>query len=110
MVPVVRPDDHRSDGFNGTRPNVPIGTGGERHRFMYIVYILKDSSGRFYKGLTNNLKRRLQEHRSGHTITTRRMSGLEVAYIEQYETFKEARMREKYLKTAAGRRFLKRKI
>ena len=60
--------------------------------------------------MTNNLLRRFNEHKNGKTITTRKMAGLEVVYKEEYESFEEARKRELYLKTAAGRRFLKNKI
>ena len=77
---------------------------------MYTVYVLKDNSGKLYKGVTNNLQRRLKEHRTGHTITTSKMGQLEIAYTEEFQTFTEARAREKYFKTAAGRRFLKTKI
>ncbi len=31
----------------------------------YFVYILSNSSGTLYTGVTNNLKRRLGEHKSG---------------------------------------------
>lgn len=57
--------------------------------------------------MTNDMKRRLAEHRSGHTKTTARMTGLVLVYKEEYATFEEARKRELYLKSAAGRRFLK---
>ncbi|MDP4001421.1 MAG: GIY-YIG nuclease family protein [bacterium] len=77
---------------------------------MYTVYILKDSQSKLYKGLTNDLKRRLREHRSGKTITTKKMKMLYVVYTEMYENFIEARAREKYFKTAAGRKYLKNKI
>lgn len=77
---------------------------------MYTVYVLKGNTGKLYKGVTNNLQRRLKEHRSGHTKTTSKMGQLEIAYIEEFQTFAEARAREKYLETAAGRRFLKSKI
>ena len=79
-------------------------------KIMYTVYVLKDKNGKLYKGVTNNLTRRLKEHYSGHTITTKRMVSFQVVYQEQYATFDEARNREKYFKTAAGRRFLKYKI
>ena len=75
---------------------------------MFTVYVLKDGVGKFYKGLTNNIERRLKEHKNGHTITTSRMPNLEVVYTETFEDFKTARKRELYLKSAAGRRFLKR--
>jgi putative endonuclease len=60
--------------------------------------------------MTNNLQRRLGEHRQGHTLTTRRMSNIEVVYTEDHPEFSEARKRELYLKSAAGRRFLKKKL
>ena len=74
---------------------------------MYAVYVLKSSDNKLYKGVTNDLVRRLQEHNSGQTKTTASMNKLELVYTETYNTFVEARKREVYLKTAAGRRFLK---
>lgn len=78
--------------------------------YMYIVYVLQDIHGKYYKGFTNNLARRFSEHSSGQTKTTKNMSGLKIVYIEEYTTRTEARKREVYLKTAAGRRFLKNKL
>ena len=77
---------------------------------MFTVYVLRDDKGKVYKGFTNNLSRRLKEHRAGHTKTTSRMKSIEVVYIEEYQTFEEARSREIYLKTTAGRRFLKKAL
>jgi len=77
---------------------------------MYTVYVLKDSLGKFYKGMTNNLHRRLKEHNSSQTITTSKMTNLDLAYKEEYDNFEDARKRELYLKSAAGRRFLKKQL
>ena len=74
---------------------------------MYTVYVLRDSIGKLYKGMTSNLRRRLSQHRSGQTLSTRRFKNLDVIYTEEYDGFEEARKREIYFKTAAGRRFLK---
>jgi len=75
---------------------------------MYYVYVIEDGAGNLYKGYTNNLERRLREHKSGHTKTTSRMKGiLTIKYIEEVETLNEALKRERYLKSAAGRRFLR---
>lgn len=74
---------------------------------MFTVYILKDINGRLYKGMTNNISRRLSEHRRGKTQTTARMKDFEIIYKEEYNNFEEARARELYFKTAAGRRFIK---
>jgi len=76
---------------------------------QYIVYILKDKDGKYYKGMTNNLQRRLKEHCRGKTRTTRKMRGLSLVYSEKYDNFDYARKRELYFKTAAGRRFIKNK-
>jgi len=77
---------------------------------MYTVYVLQDEDGKLYKGMTNNLKRRMVEHKNGKTITTSRMNNFDVVYTEEYDTFEKARKRELYLKTAAGRRFLNKQI
>ncbi len=77
---------------------------------MYTVYVLKDKDGKVYKGVTSNIDRRLKEHARGETRTTSMMTNMKLVYKEVYETFEEARRREVYLKTAAGRRFLKTKI
>ncbi|MFA7000132.1 MAG: GIY-YIG nuclease family protein [Candidatus Paceibacterota bacterium] len=77
---------------------------------MYTVYVLKDKTNKLYKGFTNNIDRRFKEHKSGHTTTTSRMKDLEIVYKECYDDFTTARKRELYLKSAAGRRFLKTKI
>ena len=74
---------------------------------MFTVYVLQDDSGKLRKGLTNNLKRRLWEHKSGKTRTTARMKNVKIIYSEEFEDKTEARKRELYFKTAAGRRYLK---
>ncbi|HBD05444.1 TPA: endonuclease [Candidatus Uhrbacteria bacterium] len=73
---------------------------------MFTVYILKDERGELYKGVTKDINRRLLEHKRGHTKTTRKMKNNKVVYSEEFISFEEARVREKYLKTAAGRRYL----
>ena len=72
----------------------------------YTVYVLQDEGGALYKGMTNNLSRRIREHEAGYTKTTKKMKGAHVIYTEIYDTRIEARVREKYLKSAAGRKFL----
>ena len=74
---------------------------------MYTVYVLKSINKSFrYIGMTNDLSRRLSEHEHGYSRTTRRYLPLELIYSEVYTTRIEARAREKYLKTGAGRELL----
>lgn len=73
---------------------------------MYTVYVLQDSNKKLYKGVTNDLSRRLTEHKRGKTITTSRMKNLVVVYTEEFNDFSVARKRELYLKSAVGRKYL----
>ncbi|MEI6296406.1 MAG: GIY-YIG nuclease family protein [bacterium] len=89
-------------------PNVgTFGRGASSNKNMYVVYVLQDDKGKIYKGFTNNLARRFSEHLRGKTKTTSRMGKLKIIYTKEYNTQDDARTRELYLKSAAGRRFLK---
>lgn len=57
--------------------------------------------------MTNNLERRLREHNSGKNFYTKRYIPWSLVYSEEFSTVQEAKKREVYLKTAAGREFLK---
>jgi len=68
---------------------------------MYFVYILRTSSNTLYIGQTNNLKRRLQEHRSKNSKSakyTRYFKSLKLVYSEKFKTRNEAMRREAQLK------------
>jgi putative endonuclease len=66
---------------------------------MAWVYMLRGSSGRFYIGSTTDLDRRVQQHQSGHTHTTRRLGGsLEIVASLQLPTLEAARTLERELK------------
>ena len=76
---------------------------------MYIVYVLKSEIARkSYVGITDNLQRRIEQHNSGNSFYSRRYMPWKVVYTEKVEDRKVASKREKYFKTAAGRRYLKR--
>jgi putative endonuclease len=78
---------------------------------QFIVYVLKSSKDRKrYTGMTTNMVRRLQEHNEGKVRSTKARIPFVVIYQEQFNTRLEARSREKYFKTAAGRRFLSKVI
>jgi putative endonuclease len=78
---------------------------------MYKVYILKSLvAEKFYTGKTDNLERRLKEHNDGYTYYSKRYKPWKIVYEEQYVTEQGAVSREKYLKSAAGRRWIKKRI
>jgi len=74
---------------------------------MFFAYVLK-SIGHdfFYKGHCENLEERITQHNSGITESIRPYIPFRLFYFEQFNTRGEAIKREKYFKSAAGRRFL----
>ena len=75
---------------------------------MYTVYAIKSEvDGRIYVGFTSNLERRIKEHNSGKTKSTKGFRPWNLIYFEKVEGRKEARLREKYYKSGIGKEFLK---
>jgi len=75
---------------------------------MAFVYILlSDKKNKTYTGSTTDLNRRLMEHNSGKSFFTKRYAPWKLFYKEEYPDLSEARKREKYFKTCAGRKFIK---
>ena len=74
----------------------------------FFVYILKSEvAEKSYVGSTNDLDRRIVEHNSGKSNYTSRYKPWKIIYTEVFSTLNEARLRERYLKSKAGRKFLK---
>ncbi|SEG48499.1 putative endonuclease [Halpernia humi] len=74
----------------------------------YFVYVLKSEvDGRLYKGQTSNLEKRLKEHNSGKTKSTKGFIPWRLVYFEIFASREEALLREKYFKSGIGREFLK---
>ena len=78
---------------------------------MFYVYVLKSLKDRkLYTGFTRNVKRRVEAHNSGMNKSTRFRVPLVLVYTESYLDEKEARLRERFLKSGKGRKFLKSKV
>ena len=66
----------------------------------YFVYILKSKkTGRYYVGYTGDLVKRLREHNSGYTKSLIKHIPLEIIRKESYDTYEEARKRERQIKS-----------
>jgi putative endonuclease len=75
---------------------------------MYYVYAISSLSRTYiYVGLTINRDRRIDDHQKGYNKTTRAYRSFKVILVEKYKTRQEARKREKYLKSGAGKEYLK---
>ena len=75
------------------------------------VYIIKSQvNGMLYVGMTENLDRRLAEYNAGKSKFTLSFIPWVIVYTENTFGRDAARIREKYLKSAAGKRFLKKQF
>ena len=74
---------------------------------MIYIYVIKSREKNFtYTGITNDLERRLREHNNGKNKSTAYYGPFDLKLKEQYKNYKEARIREKFLKSGQGRKFL----
>lgn len=66
---------------------------------MYFVYMIKNSYGNLYIGITDNPERRLKEHntKQGAGFTKNR-DKFRIVFLENYNSLKEARSRELQIK------------
>ena len=77
----------------------------------YYVYVLQSKAdGNFYVGYTEDLNHRIKEHENGKVISTRKRRPLELVYYECCLNRTDAINRERYLKTAWGKRYIKNRI
>ena len=73
---------------------------------MWYVYVLRNLRGQLYIGSTNNLRRRIDEHNSGKTQTTRMLGPFRLEAYVAIPDEARARELEKYFKTGSGRAVL----
>ena len=78
---------------------------------MYCVYVLRSKKDRdFYVGYTADLKERLDLHYRGQVSSTKNRRPLELVYYEMSLSQEDTLHREKYLKTAYGKRYIKNRL
>ncbi|MBU3820538.1 GIY-YIG nuclease family protein [Flavobacteriaceae bacterium XHP0103] len=75
---------------------------------MYYVYAISSEKHNYiYVGLTHDLEVRIKRHNDGRERTTKHYKPFELIYSEVCETRPEARIREKYWKSGAGKEKLR---
>jgi len=78
---------------------------------FYYVYILRsEKDGQLYIGKTNDLKRRINEHRRGKVTSTKGRLPLQLVYYEAYTNKEKWGKQELFYKSGMGRDSLKYKI
>ena len=78
---------------------------------MFYTYVLKSkTSGRFYTGYTNDLRKRFKEHSDGKSLYTKGRGPFDLVYYEGCLNEHDAKNRELYLKSGRGKLYLKQRL
>lgn len=78
---------------------------------FYYTYVLQSEKDKhYYTGFTNDLRKRLIEHKNGEVFSTKGRGHMKLIYYEACLNEEDAIQREKYLKSGIGKRFLKNRI
>ena len=71
---------------------------------FYYVYVLRNRRKDFmYIGYSENIPARFKTHNTGKVKSTKHFRPLRLIHYEAYSNKKDAKRREKYLKTNRGR-------
>ena len=71
------------------------------------AYVLSGSRPNYlYKGSCRDLKKRIKDHRAGRVSRTKNIRPLQLVYFEYCADYTQARQRETFFKTGAGREFI----
>jgi len=78
--------------------------------YSYIYILMSQKDREFYVGYTKDIQKRLKERNAGKVRSTKERRPLKLIYWEGCINQKDAMKREKYLKTAWGKRYVKRRL
>ena len=73
---------------------------------MVVLYVLKGKTGKRYVGITDDLSRRLREHRIKTTKAGQLLENFSLIHTEEFPDHGSARKREVFLKSGQGRKWL----
>jgi len=71
------------------------------------LYVIRSREGKYYTGITNDIERRLKEHRGGESKSTKNYRGIELVWTKVFSERKEAREWEVRIKKKGAGRWLK---
>ena len=78
--------------------------------FQYVYVLRSLADGQFYTGYTHDLRQRIQQHEKGSVRSTAKRLPVELIYYEACGNQSDATRREKYLKSAWGKRYIKSRL
>jgi putative endonuclease len=78
---------------------------------MIAVYVIESIADKtWYTGMAKDAVARLKEHNAGKNRFTKGHRPWKIIYTEVHPDWATARVREKYLKTSAGKRWLQEQL
>ena len=84
---------------------------GQEISKMYYVYVLQsEKDGNFYVGYSTDLEKRVKFHEGGRVKSTEKRRPLKLIYYEACVNQEDAVEREKYLKSAYGKKYIKNRL
>ena len=81
-----------------------------RNQYWYVYLLQSKKTKEWYIGSTRDLQKRILSHNAGKNRSTKHAVSWRVIYCEISLHQKDARAREKYLKSGMGRRYLKNRL
>ena len=76
--------------------------------YTYIIQSKKDMN--LYTGSTNDLRKRFRDHNNNKIVSTKGRGPFTLIYYEACINDHDARVREKYLKTGMGKRYIRNRL
>jgi len=77
---------------------------------MFYVYVLQNNEKLWYTGYTSDLRKRFSQHNTKKSKYTKNRGPYKLIYYEACINEKDAKSREKYLKSGMGKRYIKNRL
>lgn len=79
-------------------------------KFWYTYILQSKKDNQWYTGYTEDLRKRFSEHNKGLVYATSKRRPLTLVYYEACMDERDAKMREQYLKSGQGKRYIKNRL
>lgn len=96
--------------MNPVRPYILQEKESNDYHWFYTYVLISEKDGNFYTGSTNDLIKRIEEHKNGLVSSTKYRLPIKLVYFEACLNKDNAFRRERYLKTGMGKRYLKNRL
>lgn len=79
-------------------------------KYVYVYVLRSRKDNQFYVGLTTDLAIRVRQHNEGQVTSTKKRVPFELLYWKGCLNQSDTGQREKYLKSAWGKRYIKSRL